>query len=74
MVMINSGIPFRSFKGFEMKRCDLRPLFRNFPIWLLMLMVLATLPLYLIAGAVAGAWDRYNDWWDELAKAWSIQD
>lgn len=68
------GIPFRSSKGFEMKRCDLRPSFRKFPIWILMCMVAITLPFYLIAGAVAGAWDRYNDWWDELGNAWNLQD
>jgi hypothetical protein len=57
-----------------MKRCDLRPSFRKFPIWILMCMVAITLPFYLIAGAVAGAWDRYNDWWDELGNAWNLQD
>ena len=57
-----------------MYRRDLRPAFRRFPVWLLMLMIGVTLPFYIIAGAVAGAFDRYNDWWDELANAWNIQD
>jgi hypothetical protein len=57
-----------------MKRSDLRPMFRRLPRLVLIGMVGVTLPLFIVAGAMVGAFDRYNDWWDELGRAWYIQD
>jgi hypothetical protein len=37
-------------------------------------MVAVTLPVYFLAGAIAGAWDRSSDWWAELVDTWDMQD
>ena len=56
------------------RRSDLRPRYQKWPRLVLLGMVAVTLPVYLLAGAIAGAWDRANDWWAELVDTWDMQD
>ena len=57
-----------------MKRSDLRPAFRRLPRFVLLAYVVLALPFFLVLGAILGAFEHYNNWWDELGNTWTMQD
>ena len=57
-----------------MKRSDLIPVFRRLPRVVLLAGVVLALPFFLVLGAILGAFELYNNWWDELGNMWTLQD
>jgi hypothetical protein len=52
----------------------LRPAFRRLPRFVLLAYVVLALPFFLVLGAILGAFEHYNNWWDELGNTWTMQD